>query len=57
MEVFYTLAEAQVKAKIWQLEYNGIRPHSSLKYQTPEQCRLGFFGGLKSVIAETPLPA
>ena len=26
MEVFYTLAEAQVKAEIWRLEYNGIRP-------------------------------
>ena len=54
MEVFYTLAEAQVKAEIWRLEYNGIRPHSSLKYQTPEECRQGFFSGLKSVIVQTP---
>jgi len=45
MEVFYTLAEAQVKGEIWRLEYNGIRPHSSLKYQTPEQCRQGFLQG------------
>ena len=57
MEVFYTLAEAQVKAEIWRLEYNGIRPHSSLKYQTPEECRQGIFAGLNSVIVEAQLPA
>jgi len=56
MEVFYTLAEAQVKAEIWRLEYNGIRPHSSLKYQTPEECRQGFFSGLNSVTVETLSP-
>ena len=39
MEGFYTLAEAQVKGEIWRLEYNGIRPHGTLKYQTPEECR------------------
>ncbi len=48
MEVFYTLAEAQVKTEIWRLEYNGIRPHSSLEYQTPEECLQGFFAGLNS---------
>ena len=57
MEVFYTLAEVQVKAEIWRLEYNSIRPHSSLKYQTPEECRQGFFAGLNSVKVESPLPA
>ena len=57
MEVFYTLAEAQVKAEIWRLEYNVIRPHSSLKYQTPDECRRGFFAELNSVIVGTPLPA
>ena len=57
MEVFYTLAEAQVKTEMWRQEYNRIRPHSSLKYQTPEECRQGFFAGLKSVIVETLLPA
>jgi putative transposase len=48
MEVFYTLAEAQVKTEIWRREYNEIRPHSSLKYQTPEEYRQGFFAGLNS---------
>jgi transposase InsO family protein len=57
MEVFYTLAEARVKAEIWRLEYNGIRPHSSLRYQTPEECRKGFFAGLNSVTVQSPLPA
>jgi len=57
MEVFYTLAEARVKAEIWRREYNGIRPHSSLKYQTPMEYRHNFFEGLKSVTIEAPLPA
>ena len=56
MEVFYTLVEAQIKAEIWRGEYNQIRPHSSLGYQTPDEYRQGFFMGLKSVIVEAPLP-
>jgi len=55
MEVFYTLAEAQVKAEIWRWEYNGIRPHSSLKYQTPEEYRQEFFAGLNSATIQAPL--
>lgn len=57
MEVFYTLAEARVKAEIWRRDYNGIRPHSSLKYQTPMEYRQDFFAGLKSVTIQAPLPA
>jgi len=57
MEVFYRLTEAKVKAEIWRLEYNGIRPYSSLEYQTPEECRKDFFSGLKYVTVESPLPA
>jgi len=57
MEVFYTLAEAQAKADIWRLEYNVIRPHSSLQYQTPEECRQGFFAELNSVTIQKPLHA
>ena len=57
LEVFYTLAEAQVKAEIWRLEYNEIRPHSSLKYKTPKECRQSFFAGLNSDTVETRLPA
>jgi putative transposase len=57
MEVFYTLAEAQVKAEIWRVEYNRIRPHSSLKYQTPEEYRQSFFAGLNSVMVQSPMYA
>jgi putative transposase len=57
MEVFYTLAEAHVKAEIWLWEYNGLRPHSSLNYQTPKEYRQDFFAGLNSAIIQAPLPA
>jgi putative transposase len=56
-EIFYTLAEAQVKAEIWRQEYNEIRPHSSLNYQTPTECRQDFFVGLKPAILQAPAPA
>jgi len=34
-EVFYTLKEAQVLIENWRVEYNTIRPHSSLGYRPP----------------------
>ena len=34
-EIFYTLREAQVLIEWWRLEYNNIRPHSSLNYRPP----------------------
>ncbi len=34
-ELFYTLREAQILIERWRREYNGIRPHSSLGYQSP----------------------
>ena len=55
MEVFYTLSEAQVKAELWRWEYNGIRPHSSLKYQTPEEYRQEFFEGPNPATIQVPL--
>jgi len=36
-ELFATLAEAQVLTEKHRLWYNHVRPHSSLKYQTPAQ--------------------
>jgi len=57
MEVFYTFAEARVKAEIWRQEYNRVRPHSSLNYRTPTESRLDFFAGLKSGILQAPVPA
>lgn len=34
-EIFFTLREAQVLIERWRIEYNTIRPHSSLKYRPP----------------------
>jgi len=53
-EIFYTLKEAQVIIENWRIEYNTIRPHSSLGYRPPapeavlpqayEGCLTGFLG-------------
>ena len=34
-EIFYTLKEAQVLIERWRVEYNTVRPHSSLGYKPP----------------------
>ncbi len=34
-EIFYPLKEAQVLIEKWRLEYNTLRPHSSLNYRPP----------------------
>ena len=34
-EIFYSLKEAQVLIENWRIEYNTIRPHSSLGYRPP----------------------
>jgi transposase InsO family protein len=34
-EIFYTLTEAQILVANWRRLYNGLRPHSSLKYRPP----------------------
>jgi len=34
-EIFYTLQEAQLLIERWRVEYNTIRPHSSLGYRPP----------------------
>jgi transposase InsO family protein len=34
-EIFYTLTEAKVLIERWRVEYNTIRPHSSLGYRPP----------------------
>ena len=36
-ELFGSLLEAQVIIEAWRVEYNGLRPHSSLGYQTPKE--------------------
>jgi transposase InsO family protein len=34
-EIFYTLKEARVLIEMWRRQYNGVRPHSSLRYRPP----------------------
>jgi transposase InsO family protein len=36
-EIFYSLEEAKIVLSSWKDEYNAERPHSSLKYQTPNE--------------------
>jgi len=36
-EIFYSLEEAKVILGAWREEYNTERPHSSLRYQTPNE--------------------
>ncbi len=38
---FSTLIEAQRIIEDWRIDYNESRPHSSLKYQTPEEFAAG----------------
>ena len=40
MEIFGNWREAAVVAEQWRKFYNAERPHSSLGYQTPNECRL-----------------
>ena len=37
LELFHSVAEAQVIVETWRIEYNTERPHSSLGYLTPEE--------------------
>lgn len=34
---FATLADARTKIEAWRQDYNELRPHSSLNYQTPSE--------------------
>jgi transposase InsO family protein len=34
-EIFSTLSEAKVLIERWRVEYNTVRPHSSLRYRPP----------------------
>ena len=36
-ELFYSLAEAEILLESWRKEYNDVRIHSSLEYQTPNE--------------------
>ena len=36
-ELFGSLLEARVIIEAWRIEYNGLRPHSSLGHPTPDE--------------------
>ena len=38
-EIFDTLDDARRKLALWRYDYNNVRPHSSLKNQTPAEAR------------------
>jgi transposase InsO family protein len=42
MEVFNTMAEAQIVTEMWRRQYNEQRPHSSLGYLTPAEFVAGY---------------
>ena len=53
-EIFYTLAEAQFIIENWRMEYNQIRPHSSLGYRPPAPETIAAappHGGVSSLLA------
>ena len=54
-ERFETVGEAKVKAQDWRHDFNTIRPHSSLGYQTPrEAARRSRLGGVGSPCEANP---
>lgn len=54
-ERFYSLKEAQVLIEAWRLEYNHIRPHSSLGYRPPAPLAL-VCGSSPSATLQVPAP-
>jgi putative transposase len=49
-QVFTSLAQARRLIECWRIDYNTVRPHSSLAYQTPEE----FAANWRAVIQNTP---
>jgi putative transposase len=39
---FLTLDDARETIEVWRLDYNRVRPHSSLGYLTPQEFRMGY---------------
>lgn len=55
---FTSLADARATIETWRVDYNTVRPHSSLGYQTPEEfaaayAAVTFAAGSATVVAET----
>ena len=52
-EIFSTLQEAKVLVEQWRLDYNTIRPHSSLGYRPPAPQSIAPIGGSLAMPAVT----
>jgi transposase InsO family protein len=52
-EIFGSLAEAKVIAESWRQDYNEKRPHSSLGYQTPDECAASALTALRATPCAT----
>jgi putative transposase len=50
--VFTTLAQAQAAASDWLIDFNDVRPHQTLRYQTPTE-----YAGTFSESITSQLPA
>ena len=55
-EIFDTLDDARRKLALWRYDYNNVRPHSSLRNQTPAEARRAlekFEGSAHDALAQT----
>ena len=56
-EIFSTLKEAQILVAQWRRLYNGLRPHSSLRYRPPAPETIVFAGfALADYAPPSPTP-
>ena len=58
-ELFDSLDDARRKLALWRYDYNTVRPHSSLRNQTPQQARRAleqFEGSAPGALASDDAP-
>ncbi|MES2310413.1 MAG: IS3 family transposase [Verrucomicrobiota bacterium] len=53
-EIFGSLLEAKVVVEQWRMEYNQDRPHSSLRYKTPDEMAKSYLTSLRPPAFATP---
>jgi putative transposase len=54
---FASLREAQIVIEAWRRDYNDVRPHSSLNWQTPAAFAAAVAGAMAPATATPPAPA
>ncbi|MBB5060932.1 hypothetical protein HDF16_005668 [Granulicella aggregans] len=53
--IFYSMKEIRIRAERWRIQYNTIRPHSSLGYRPPAPETKAGYGEMESKL-RFPLP-